>query len=267
MSSNLFIFLSKFLPLWIYPLGLAILLLILGVALARRPRLLKTCVVLALIVLWLGGNSWVSKSLRRGLEWQYLPPQEIPNAEVIVLLGGGTESQEYPRQTAEVNGAGDRVIYTTWLYKQGKAPHILLSSGRIDWLVTDDSPTRDMAELLQIMGVPEQALWMEGTSRNTYENAVNSRQILEEKGIHRIILVTSAMHMPRSVGLFRKQGFEVIPAPADFSVTQVGWAQLWSPNLATQIFNFLPSADNLAATTLSLKEYIGYFIYRLRGWL
>jgi len=73
--------------------------------------------------------------------------------------------------------------------------------------------------------------------------------------------------MPRSVALFEHQGFEVIPAPTDFRITQSGWDQMTSTSLLVQLLNLFPSADNLSQTTGALKEYIGMFIYRLRGWL
>jgi len=91
--------------------------------------------------------------------------------------------------------------------------------------------------------------------------------LLSAKGIQRIILVTSAEHMTRAVGLFRHQGFEVIPAPTDYSVTQDDWKQLTEPNLATQIYNLLPSASYLSSVSSSLKEYLGMLVYRLRGWM
>ena len=223
--------------------------------------------MLALVVLWLGSTRWIALGMVRSLEWRYLPMTQMPSADAIVLLGGGTESAEYPRQTVELNSSGDRVLYAAWLYKQGKAPHILLSGGLIDWLDTGNTPAEDMAVILDMMGVPKEALWLESTSRNTYENAVNSRKFLNEKGINRIILVTSALHMPRSVDLFKHQGFDVIPAPTDYSVTQAAWQRLTNPNLATQLLNLMPNIDNLSSVTRALKEYLGMLVYRLRGWM
>ena len=101
-------------------------------------------------------------------------------------------------------------------------------------------------------------------SRNTYENALYSRQFLQEKGINQIILVTSAFHMPRSVMLFEQQGFEVFPAPTDYGVTQDGWQRLWESNFVTQLINFFPRASYLSSTTHSLKEYLGLLVYRLK---
>ena len=166
----------------------------------------------------------------------------------------------------DVNGAGDRVIYGAYLYKQGVAPHLLLSGGRIDWLSTGASPAQDMADLMAFMGVPQEALWLESNSRNTYENAAFSWDFLSQKGIRRIMLVTSAMHMPRAVALFENQGFEVIPAPTDYSITQADWQSMLSANLPAQLLNLLPSAGDLASTTNAIKEYLGILVYQLRGW-
>lgn len=263
----MFVFLSKFLPLFVYPLGLACVFLI--VALLRKSTRSKQILAAsALLVLWLGGNRWVAYSLARSLEWRYLPPAEIPNAEVIVVLGGGTEAPSYPRRFVEINGAGDRVLFAARLYKQGKAPHLLLSGGYISWLSQRGStPAEEMADLMQLIGIPDEALWLQPRSQNTYEDALYSAEILRAKGIRKIILVTSAQHMPRSVALFEHQGFEIIPAPTDYTVTESNWQDLWQPNLASQIINLLPTADNLGLTTSSLKEYLGILIYHLQGWL
>lgn len=261
----MFVFLSKFLPPFIYPLGLALIAIAVAVFLWRRPRAQRILLVAALSVLLLGSNEFVSMSLTRSVEWQYFPPKELPHADVIVLLGGGTSPANYPRSTVELNGAGDRVVYAAWLYQQGAAPVILASGGAIDWLETGKSAADDMAFLLDLMGVPEDTIWLEENSRNTAENAAECAQALREKGIKRIILVTSAFHMPRSVPLFENQGLEVIPAPTDYSVTQADWDALTElgPGLLVRL---LPSADNLAATSKVLKEYIGMVVYRMRGW-
>jgi uncharacterized SAM-binding protein YcdF (DUF218 family) len=263
----LFIFLSKFLPLLFYPLGLAFLLVLLGLALRKRPGWQKATLWMSLGILWLGSNPWVAFSLARSLEWRYLPLDEIPEVKAIVVLGGATESKLYPRPTVEVNAAGDRVLYAAWLYHQGKAPHLLLSGGSIEWLAVNSSPAEDMAEILTLLGVPDTALWLETTSRNTYENALYSKDILEREGVDQILLVTSAMHMPRALALFEHQGMQVIPAPADYVVTQERWESLWDVNLPTLLINLIPSAGDLDLTTTVLKEYIGSVVYRLRGWL
>lgn len=264
----MFIFLSKFLPLFVYPLGLACLLLLIALLFWKQRRFSKGLAVAALAILWLGSTSGTANALARSLERRYLPPEEVPQAEVIVVLGGGTEAADSPRQTVEVNSAGDRVLYAAHLYRQGAAPHILLTGGEIDWQSgSGSSPADQMAAVLTEIGVPQEALWLETESQNTYENAVNSRVILEEKGITRILLVTSAMHMPRAVALFEKQGFEVVPLPVDFTITENGLGTGRDASLQSRIVAIIPSASSLSLTTNALKEYLGFLVYKLQGWL
>ena len=264
----MFVFFSKFLPPFIYPLGIGLLLAAASLLFLRKhPKLRAAAELTSLAVLLLASNHWVAFSLARSLEWQYLPTPEIPVTEVIVLLGGGTEPAQAPRTAPELNGAGDRLLRAADLYRSGKAPAILSSGGNITWLENRPAtPAGDMAILLNQMGVPANAVWLEDRSQNTYENALFCARILKQKGITKVILVTSALHMPRSAALFRKQGIQVIPAPADYTVTQEGWAELTS-SPGAWIINVLPSAGSLSITSACLKEYLGILAYWLRGWI
>jgi uncharacterized SAM-binding protein YcdF (DUF218 family) len=260
------LFLSKFLPLFVYPVGLASLLLIAALLSHKKRRWTLGLSIAALVILWIGGNRWVAMSITRSLEKQYPALTEIPHAPVIVVLGGGTEPQETPRTAVEVNGAGDRVLYAWRLYKTGAAPYLLLSGGDIEFQDTSDStPATEMESLLIELGVPKEALWLDTISVNTQGNALYSKQILAEKGIHQLILVTSAEHMPRSMVLFKGSGWEVIPAPTDTIVTDANWDALWHGNILQQIINFFPTASNLSMTTNALKEYIGIAVYSILG--
>lgn len=264
----MFVFLSKFLPLFIYPLGLIFLLILFALFIRRRPRLQTALLILALLILYIGSNRWVSFMLARSLEWQYLPLDPVPQADVIVVLGGATESQQFPRPTVEVNSAGDRVLYAARLYKDGKAPTILLSGGNITWLGGRSmTPADEMAEILDLTGVPSQQILLQPKSQNTYEDALFSSAMIKETGAQKVLLVTSAMHMPRSVALFRHQGVDVIPAPTDFTVTQSGLNSLLAPDPQNILLNLVPNTSSLSLTTNVMKEYIGILIYRLKGWL
>lgn len=264
----LFAFLSKFLPLFILPLGLTCVLLVLALILWRSKRWQTIIITLALLTLYLGSNRWVAYSLARTLEWRYLPPENLPKAQAIVVLGGGTERAQYPRQLPEVTGAGDRVLYGAYLYKQGAAPDILLSGGLVHWSGEErTSSADDMSQIMQLMDISPEHLWIQRESANTHDDAVFSKRILAKKNIQRIILVTSALHMPRSVALFEAQGLEVIPAPADFTVTQNGWNEMLSADFGTQIIYLLPTTSSLGLTTNTLREYIGMWVYSLRGWM
>jgi uncharacterized SAM-binding protein YcdF (DUF218 family) len=262
----MFVFLSKFLPLLAYPLGLACILLALVLLRIKASAWQRALILSALLLLVLGGNRFVAMSLARSLEWRYLPDAELPKAQVAVVLGGGTLSADYPRSGVEINGAGDRVLYAAQLYHQAKVEQLLLTGGFLGWNPRLSSPAQDMADLLQSLGVPQQALWLEPDSRNTYENAVFSAKILKEQGVNKILLVTSAWHMFRAVKLFEAQGLEVIPAPVDFAVTQRDWGSFWKTDWKSQMINLIPSASSLAWTTLILKEYYGILVYKVKGW-
>lgn len=264
----MFVFLSKFLPQFVYPAGLASLLLVLALVLRTRPRLRNGLLIACLALLWIGGNHWVDLWLTRSLEWRYLPPADLPHAAAIVVLGGGTDPAVFPRPAVEVNGAGDRVIYAARLYKQGAAPHLLLSGGYITWAENRPStPAQEMADLLKLMDVPDSALWLQNRSQNTYEDALYSSQMLKEKGIRRAVLVTSASHMPRAAALFRAQGIDVIPAPTDYTVTQADFRPLTWDTLPGYLVDLAPNASSLQGTSAAMKEYIGMAVYGLQGWL
>lgn len=263
----MFLFLSKLLPLFLYPLGLACVLLVVALVMWwRRSRWVPLPVVLALIVLLLGSNSWVANSLVQSLEWQHIPVGKLPTADAIVLLGGATKSAFPPRPAVDLSEEGDRVLYAAQLYREGKAPVVIASGGRIDWRGGGVAESSDMADILVTLGVPNSAILQDSKSLNTYQNAVNVRQIMQERGIRRVLLVTSAMHMPRSLRIFQRQRIDAIPAPTDFLITP---QELNEPNSSPQaiLLNLVPDADQLKNTTRALKEYIGTVIYRLRGWL
>ena len=263
----MFLYLSKLLPLFFYPLGLASVSLIIAlVTLRKRPRIATIAISLSLAILLLCGNAWVAKYMVRSLEWQNIPSSQIPKAEAIVVLGGGTKSATWPRPTVDLSEAGDRIIYAAQLYFQKKAPIIILSGGRIDWRGSGSPESADMATILTSIGVPSEVIIQEPDSLNTYQNAVNVRKILAERQIKKVLLITSAMHTPRALKIFHRQGIDVILAPTDFLVSQDDLQELTNTPKSA-ILNLLPDTDNLHQFTVALKEYLGIFIYWLRGWI
>jgi uncharacterized SAM-binding protein YcdF (DUF218 family) len=115
-----------------------------------------------------------------------------------------------------------------------------------------------MRLLLVEWGIPDAAIQVEGGSINTRENALFSHQLLARRGIGRIILVTSAIHMPRAAAAFRKAGFDVVAAPADF---QTGWGE------SSAMFRWIPTAGALGGSSRAIREWLGLSVYRLRGWV
>jgi uncharacterized SAM-binding protein YcdF (DUF218 family) len=259
--------LSKLLPLFVYPVGLSLLLLAYALFQLTRKRRLKSpraaiiAIGSAIAILYVSSMPVVSDLLLRSLEYQNLPAQNLPNADAIVVLGGGTKAQIPPRPWIDVSEAGDRILHGSRLWLQKKAPLLILSGGRTSLFKEGGrAESEDMAEIAEALGVPAQVIVQDRTSINTYENAVNIKQILEQRQLNQILLVTSAIHMPRSLALFRKLGIEAIAAPTDFLTTDAP-----EPEFTSILFGVLPDANALKNTTNVLKEYIGLVISKISG--
>jgi uncharacterized SAM-binding protein YcdF (DUF218 family) len=264
----MFLFLSKLLPLLVYPVGLSCVFLVLTLWWIWRKRRLwaLSSAAIALLILLVSSNAWVATQLVKSLEWQNLPPEPMPTAEAIVVLGGSTRPADYPRPWVDVMESGDRPLYGAQLYKAGKAPKLIMSGGRIDWYGGGPPESDDMAQIAMAMGVPRADILEDPASLNTYQNAVNVKAILEQEGINQILLVTSAIHMPRSLAIFKKQGIEAIAAPTDFLISERTVAEIGGTQQAI-LLNLLPDANHLNDVSRVIKEYIGLVVYRLRGWL
>jgi uncharacterized SAM-binding protein YcdF (DUF218 family) len=113
-----------------------------------------------------------------------------------------------------------------------------------------------MRNLLVELRVPRERILLEEQSRNTRENAVHSADLLKARGFETVLLVTSAFHMRRALAAFRAVGVEAIPAPTDFrrSASKPG------------VLAWLPDAEALQRSTIGIKEYLGFWVYRWRGW-
>ncbi len=260
------IFLSKFLPLFLYPLGLATLLLLVALIFLKHRRFARTLLIVTFLLLFIGGNRYVATTAARSLEWQYLPTPLTEPVDSIVILGGGTEPALAPRPSVEVNAAGDRVLYGAILARQFNQASVIVSGGDIEFLdLSSATPAQDMAGLLELMGVAPDRILLQNNSQNTQEDAQLTCALLKEKGYTHTLLVTSAMHMPRSMKLFEAAGCQVTAAPTDYTITEVAWQRLWHPNLEEFIINLVPAYTNLSTLTKTLKEYIGIFYYHLTG--
>jgi len=148
------------------------------------------------------------------------------------------------------------VLYAARLYRAGKAPLILASGGKLPWL-QGGGEAIIIKDLLVEWGVPTKAVLTETSSRTTRENALYIRELLERHGFQRILLVTSAMHMPRAMATFSNLDIAVIPATTDITVVD---------KLNGNILDWLPTAGALQLSSMAIKEYLGIWVYRLRGW-
>lgn len=194
--------------------------LALGAAFLKRKRLAIFSGALSVGWLLIWSLPPASRSLRFAIESQFpaKPVSELPTADAIVVLGGGVFGQVPPwRPYPDMNSASDRVWHAARLYHAGKAQRILVSGGQAMPTPAGDEASA-MAALIKDFGVPANAMILEKNSRNTAQNADESTGILRSIGIHRALLVTSALHMPRALLSFRNHDIEVIPASTDVEV-------------------------------------------------
>jgi uncharacterized SAM-binding protein YcdF (DUF218 family) len=233
-----------------------LLLALLSLLLWRFRRVSALLLITGIAWLYIASTAIFADLLMAPLENHHRPKamSVIPKADAIVVLGGATRGDTHFSSMGDLNQRADRLTNALALYRAGKAPRILLSGGAGPG---HRAEAELMREHLELMGVPRRALMMERESRDTNDNALYSAILLKGKGIKRVLLVTSGFHMRRSVALFERQGLEVIAAPTDFQ-RLVG-----EPSVPP----WLPTADDLVRTTTALREYVGYIVYRYRGWI
>ena len=256
-------FLYSFFLKLLYPTSVCLVLLLAAAVLHKRKVASRICVWLGVAVLLICGNGWVDEALARHLERQYLPPQPLPEADCILVLGGGALAKIPPRTTVEVSEAGDRELYAAHLYRQGKAPCVLCTGKSGIGGVVPHPEAEDMKELLEMVGVPGEAIILETEATNTHQHGTNLRAVFQVRHFKRVLLVTSAMHMPRAMGVFWRDcpGIEFIPAPTDFRITERVSAP-WYQELKALV----PTPSNLELFSEAMHEYVGMAYYRLRGW-
>jgi uncharacterized SAM-binding protein YcdF (DUF218 family) len=242
---------NQFITFLIAPLGTALLVWALAGALSLigLKRSARVLAVLAFAWLWCWSTPLASHWLRGQLEALYppLPLTQVPTAQALVVLGGTMDPPDAMRPWPNLEAAADRVWHASRLYAAGKAPVVLLSGGS-DMTSALYAESWGMRQFMLDLGVPTAALITEERSRNTRENAEMSAKLLRERGIQKVLLVTSALHMRRAVHLFEQQGLLVHPVATDHEVG--------SPNAR---MNWLPDASALDGSGRAFKEVVGYW--------
>lgn len=257
----MYVYLSKILPILLMPLTLMIALQVLAflALLAGRKALSKWMAVLSLVFISTASLPIFAATLYRSLEARFpaIPIEQLPSGQCIVLLGGALGLPQEPRKLVELNEAVDRVYVAAQLYSAKKGSYIVVTGGNQPWAEAGPSEAALVGDLLKEWGVPTEALYLEGRSRNTRENAVNTKPILEKLKCDNPLLVTSAAHMPRAVAAFQVLGIDAIPVSTDIRVVDSG---------KLVVMDFFPDAHALAMTSDAIREYMGLVVYKIRGW-
>jgi uncharacterized SAM-binding protein YcdF (DUF218 family) len=218
----------------------------------RRPRLAMSLILLSTTALYALSTPWVGGLLQKSLEISRpLNPGDLKAADAIVVLGGGRRlaAAEYGGDT--LNGLSlERLRYAAFLHRASGLP-ILATGGKPGGGTLAEG--RIMQQILQDeFGVPPK--WVEDAALTTWDNARLSAPLLRQSGAHRIVLITHAWHLRRTVPLFEAQGLTVIPAGIQFSSTRLD-----SP------LDVLPTPAGLRDSTFALHEWLGILWYKLRS--
>jgi uncharacterized SAM-binding protein YcdF (DUF218 family) len=228
------------------------LLIVAGIGLTlwhKQPRAARILLTLSVAGLWLLSTPFVADSLLQSIEGKPLDIAQHP-ADAIVVLSGGQHfnAPEYGGNTVSKETL-ERVRYAAMLYRQTGKP-VLVSGGDPLGIGAEAPLMKQVLE--QEYYVPVR--WVEDRSNNTLENARYSHELLARDGMTRIYLVTQAWHMPRSVQVFERAGFEVVPA-----------ATAYTTRYKTDLLSFIPNAAALLGSYRYMHEIVGMLWYRLKS--
>lgn len=237
------------------PPGLFLTLLAIGwVLLWFRPFLAKLLLGLTLMLSYLLSTPWISHTLIDSLQGTpalTMEQAKRAGAGAIVVLSGGRykDAPEYGGDTVE-EGTLVRLRYGAYLHRVTGLP--ILVTGGYGFDTSGDSLAQVMAAALKNdYGITD--VWLEGESRTTGENAMFSKKVLDEKGVKKVLLVTHAWHMPRSVAIFKQAGLDVVPAPTMFLLKH-----------DSGVLQFFPNPGALMTSYYALHESVGRIWYAIR---
>lgn len=246
----------KLLYAWLLPPGIFLLAILLAYFFCRKSKNARWLLYVFALVYLLSIQA-VSDFVIKPLENAYPQPavSELKDAQAIVVLGGGSYSgvSDFDGEGQIGADAANRLFMGLRLHKALGLP-VILSGGKV---FSYSASEADVAyRLLKASGVEEKYLIKEDRSRNTAGNAKFTKEICGQKHFEKVILVTSAYHMPRSVAFFQREGVDVIPYPTDYRTDK---------KTVLNAFAFTPLADSFYNTATAMKEYLGLLAVKM-GW-
>jgi uncharacterized SAM-binding protein YcdF (DUF218 family) len=174
---------------------------------------------------------------------------------VVVLGGALMERQTLAHGPMALNDAGERIVALADLARRFPDARILFTGGSGFYSNAPLSEGEVLRGQLGALGLQPDRVVIEGRSVNTWENATLSKPLMQPKPGETWLLVTSAWHMPRAVGIFRRLDWTVVPYPVDFRTAGPGDA----------LRGFASVSDGLRRTDMAMREWLGLVAYRLSG--
>jgi uncharacterized SAM-binding protein YcdF (DUF218 family) len=228
--------------------------ILVGTAWHRLGRWLLVGGLAALLVC---GLTPLSELLILPLENRFPRPDLARGGPVtgVIILGGAEDARsDPPRELAGLNEAAERVTEAVVLARRFPDARVVFAGGSAAMLTTELPESVTMGRLLEALGVAKERTMLESRSRDTYENAVLTKRLIDPGPGQRWLLITSAWHMPRAMGCFRRAGFPVEPWPVDYRTS--GRLEIW---LNTGV------PEGLRRMDFVMREYVGLVMYYLTG--
>jgi uncharacterized SAM-binding protein YcdF (DUF218 family) len=233
--------------------------LTLGVVLAGTAwrRLGRGLLIGGFAALFVCGLSPLSDWLIVPLENRFARPdldRGGPITGIIILGGTGDARPNPPRELAGLNEAAERMTEAVALARRFPTARVVFTGGSGALLTTAPPESVSMGALLVALGVAKERTTLESQSRDTYENAVFTKRLVNPGAGERWLLITTAWHMPRAMGCFRQAGFPAEPWPVDYRTS--GRVEIW-PKTG------IP--EGLRQMDFVMREYAGLVAYYLTG--
>ncbi|QBR69999.1 YdcF family protein [Beijerinckiaceae bacterium] len=241
------------------PVSLAVLVALLGMVLlfTRFARAGRALMIGAILVLAIGLLTPFGALLLRPLENRFpSPPVEMAAPTGIIVLGGAVEpTRSEARGQVALNAEAARLTAGVELARRYPDARLIYTGGSAAFPSEGPVEAESARQLWLALGVPPERMAFEAKSRNTWENGVLTRNLVQPKPGETWLLVTSAWHMPRSVGIFRRLGFDVIPYPVAYR-TLGDDRDFLSP---------IPPSERVFMLDFGVREWVGLLAYWLTG--
>lgn len=255
----MFFLLSKVIFFIIRPSNFLLILLGVGVffLFGKRQKLGRGLVLLSFLGFFAFGLGPLGNILMQPLEDRFQTPEDVGQIDGIIVLGGAIDTVVTgTRPSTALNTAAERVTIVAELARKHPGAKVVHSGGAGLLLASGATEAEGALPLLLSFGVPRERIVLEDESRNTWENATLTKELLAPKEGQRWLLVTSAYHMPRSVGVFEAAGWTgIVPYPVDHRTRGPQDAGRW----------FVGLAEGLKRTDVAVKEWIGLIAYYATG--
>ncbi|MEJ7692832.1 YdcF family protein [Daejeonella sp.] len=251
----MFFILSNVLDFLLSPLVWIIILFLAGF-IVKQPVLKKRFIYSGIFLLFIFSNPFLAGEAFRAWEGEPKPLSSVGYYDTGIVLTGVAFSRSSAPDRVFFSKGADRVLHAVQLYKIGKIKKILITGGSGSLTKQNKSESSRLKEVMLFCGVPDSVITIEEKSRNTRESARYTKELTEQNG-SKFLLITSAFHIPRSLGCFRKVGMDVEGYGVDY----------YTGDRSVDFDSLVPDGNAMHIWEILIHELAGYGIYKLMGYL